>query len=122
MAGGVSFTDCTMSLVMITEKKDLEIAVRFKKQLLENQIPVVKTVVFGSRARGDADIESDLDIFVILDHSTPTIEKQIADISWEISFDTGIVIQTVVMTTERLQGPEKSSLLMIAIAQEGITV
>lgn len=107
---------------MITEKKDLEIAERFKKRLLENHIPVVKTIVFGSRARGDADPESDLDMLVIVDHTTPSMDKYIGDMAWEISFDTGIVIQTVVMTTARLQGPEKSSLLMIAIAQEGITV
>jgi uncharacterized protein len=107
---------------MGAKQKDLKIAERFKHHLLQHEISVIKTIVFGSRARGDADPESDLDILVVIDKKTPEIERIIGNCAWEIGFDEEMVIQPVIMTQEHLQGPEKSSLLMLAVNKEGVLV
>lgn len=107
---------------MNPREKDLEIARRFKRLLSERGIPVVKTVVFGSRARGDAEPESDLDILVVVEYLTPQIDQNISTCAWEIGFDTEMLILPVVTTTTRLQGAERSSLLMLAIDREGIPI
>jgi len=50
----------------VTER---EILGRFK-QLLEKKLQISQIVLFGSRARGDAASDSDMDILVILDNFT----------------------------------------------------
>jgi predicted nucleotidyltransferase len=82
-----------------------------------------QTIVFGSRARGDAQPDSDLDVLVLVEHVTPLLRKIISHCAWEVGFDAGILLQTVVMTREQAEhGPEQSSLLMLAINEEGVAV
>jgi UTP:GlnB (protein PII) uridylyltransferase len=86
-------------------------------------VPFYQTIVFGSRARGDAQPDSDLDILVLVEYLTPAIRKSISDCAWEVGFDVDILLQTVVMTREQAEhGPEQSSLLMLAINEEGEAV
>jgi hypothetical protein len=43
--------------------------------------------------------------------------------AWEVGFDAEILVQTVVLTREQAErGPEQSSLLMLAINEEGVAV
>jgi predicted nucleotidyltransferase len=96
---------------------------RFKQLMRERGVPFYQTIVFGSRARGDARPDSDLDVLVLVESVTPLIRKIISRCAWEIGFDAGILIQTVVMTrVQAEQGPEQSSLLMLAVKEEGVAV
>jgi predicted nucleotidyltransferase len=96
---------------------------RFKQLMREHGIPFYQTIVFGSRARGDAQPDSDLDVLVLVEHVTPLIRKIISRCAWEVGFDAGILMQTVVMTREQAEhGPEQSSLLMLVVKEEGVTV
>ncbi len=96
---------------------------RFKQLMREQGVPFYQTIVFGSRARGDAHPDSDLDILVLVEHTTPAIRKLISLCAWEVGFDADILLQTVVMTREQVEhGPEQSSLLMLAINKEGVAV
>jgi predicted nucleotidyltransferase len=96
---------------------------RFKQLLIEHKVPLHKTIVFGSRARGDAGPDSDLDVLVLVEHLTPTMRKTISHCAWEVGFEAKILIQTVVMTREAAEhGPEQSSLLMLAVKEEGVPV
>jgi predicted nucleotidyltransferase len=104
-------------------KADWRLAERLKGSLLEHNIPLYKLIVFGSRARGDAGPESDLDVLVLVEHVDAVLRKTISHCAWEIGFETGVLIQTVVMTREEAEhGPEQSSLLMLAVKEEGIPV
>ena len=102
---------------------DLHLAERLKHALIEHSVPLYKTIVFGSRARGDAQPDSDLDMLVLVEYVTPPIRKTISHCAWEVGFEVGVLIQTVVMTREEAEdGPEQSSLLMLAVREEGIPV
>jgi predicted nucleotidyltransferase len=102
---------------------DRTLVEQFKRLLTEHGIPLYKTIVFGSRARGDAEPDSDLDVLVLVDHLNPAMRKAIRHCAWEVGFEAGILIQTVVMTKEQAeQGPEQSSLLMLAVKEEGVPV
>ena len=47
--------------VMLTDF-DLQLAEHLKHALIEHHVPLYKTIVFGSRARGDAQPDPDLDL------------------------------------------------------------
>jgi predicted nucleotidyltransferase len=102
---------------------DRKLVKRLKRLMLKHGVPLYKTIVFGSRARGDADADSDLDVLVLVEEVDPGLRKIISHCAWEVGFETGVLIQTVVMTREEAEsGPEQSSLLMLAVKEEGVPV
>lgn len=104
---------------------DIEKAILDKfKLLISDRLSIYKMILFGSRARGDADQYSDMDIAVIL--NDPVEEKDIdyvSDCAWESGFEYGIVVVSVVFTRDEWENsPERSSLLVQAVEMEGVAV
>lgn len=103
-----------------TDKSILE---KFRSLLLE-RVRVDKIILFGSRARGDAEADSDMDLLLVL-HDPPTgeIEDYILDCAWEAGIDHSVVVVPIVYSREEWEeGPEQSSLLALAVQREGIAV
>ncbi len=48
---------------------------------------VERFIVFGSRARGDAPVYSDLDLVALVDKKTPEIEKALDDVAYDVMWD-----------------------------------
>jgi predicted nucleotidyltransferase len=82
-----------------TERKVIE---SFRR-LLARKLSVDQIVLFGSRARGDAAPDSDMDILVVINKPIEDTEEYVSDCAWEA-------------------GPERFSLLARAIEMEGIPV
>src|SRR6266446_10403746 len=102
---------------------DRQLVERFKRLMRDQGVPLYKAIGFGSRARRDAQPDSDLDVLVLVEYVTPALRKTISHCAWEVGFEAGVLIQTVVMTREEAElGPEQSSLLMLAVREEGIPV
>ena len=96
---------------------------RFKRLLFERGIPARDIVVFGSRARGDAGPDSDLDVLVLVDELDHSRRETISDCAWEAGLETGVFVQTVVMSREEAENsPQRSSLFMIGVREDGIRV
>lgn len=92
------------------------------KSLLLNRVAVCKLVLFGSRARGDADTFSDMDVLVVLE-GTPSEEvfDYVSDCAWEAGFAQGIVVVPVVFTRDEWENsPQRYSLLAYAVEAEGV--
>ncbi len=105
------------------KERDYKLVEQFKQKLLENDIPVRELIVFGSRARGEANPDSDLDVLVLVDWTSPESESLVSHCAWEVGFEADIIIQSVVLTYQQArEGPEKSSLLMLAVEKEGVSV
>jgi predicted nucleotidyltransferase len=91
------------------------------KGLLLKKIGLNSLVLFGSRARGDADQYSDMDVLVVVDRLDKTIEDYISDCAWEAGFEEGIVIVPIIFTKDEWEkGLERFSLLAQAIRSEGV--
>jgi len=92
------------------------------KALLLKRAKVAQLILFGSRARGDADPYSDMDVLVVLE-GTPS-EKDfdyVSDCAWEAGFADGIVLIPVIFTRDEWENsPQRFSLLARAVEREGV--
>src|SRR3989304_821505 len=103
-------------------KKDRAICHEFRERLSEH-VKVIECRLFGSRARGDADEDSDFDIFVEVEDNDESTERIISDVAWEVGFEHGVVITTVVYSRKELEeGPMQESLLYKNVIREGVSI
>jgi hypothetical protein len=102
---------------------DESVIEKFRALLLE-RVRVDRIILFGSRARGDAQSDSDMDLLIVL-HEPPTGETQefIHNCAWEAGIDHSVVVVPIVYSRQEWEeGPEQSSLLAMAVQREGIPV
>ncbi len=101
--------------------KDLNIARTFK-QLVQQRVMPLDVRVFGSRARGDATADSDLDVFVVVEDATRDIEKYVSDCAWEAGFEQDVLVVPVVLSQNKINGALKESVFILNVYREGIAV
>ncbi|OGW18211.1 MAG: hypothetical protein A3G93_09940 [Nitrospinae bacterium RIFCSPLOWO2_12_FULL_45_22] len=103
-------------------ENDIKIIEKFKV-LVSMRVKVHEVRVFGSRARGDATEESDLDVLVVVDYLDHSIEKYISDCAWETGFSENIIIMPIAITLDTLKNsPIRESAFMKNVYREGICV
>lgn len=93
------------------------------KLRLASAVSLVDFRVFGSRARGDADEYSDMDVFIEVDQLDRGLKERIMDISWEVGFENFMVIAPLIFSRDELENsPLRSSPIVKAITTEGVVV
>lgn len=103
-------------------QKDYEIARKLKERL-SGVVQVLDFRVFGSRARGDADEYSDMDVFIEVDSIDKELKKKIRNIVWELGFENSIYISPLIFTRFEIEdSPLKASPILENINEEGVKV
>ena len=88
---------------------------------IRSRFPTARVWAFGSRARGNAGEDSDLDICVVLETLDRTNWKTISDIAWEVGFQHEVLITTVKFSRQQFEeSPCVASPLIHNILTEGI--
>ena len=87
------------------------------------KIPDAQIWVFGSRARGDAQPDSDLDICVVTETMSREQEDIIDYAAWEVGFEHELFVQTLKYSRDQFENsPRVVSPLFQNIRKEGIPV
>ncbi len=104
------------------KKRDLKIVEKFR-DLVSQKVKVHELRIFGSRARGDAVAESDLDVLIVVNHLDHSIERYISDCAWEAGFPEDIVVMPVAISIDAIKNsPIRESVFIRKIYHEGIAV
>lgn len=104
------------------KENDLRVAEQLKRRLAE-VVPIVDIRVFGSRARGDADPDSDMDVFLEVESLDKAVKERISDIAWEVGFENRLVISLLIFTRDEIENSAlRSSPIVTGIAEEGVRI
>lgn len=88
---------------------------------VRREFPDARIWAYGSRARGTAGPESDLDICVVAAGLDEAGDTRIRDIAWEISLDREIVICALTFSEQEFTtGPLSVSPIVASIRREGV--
>ncbi len=80
-----------------------------------------QVLLFGSRARGDATVQSDYDLLVVVDQVDSTVTKKIDAIAGQALLEHGAVLSAFPIS-ERDRARRKYSPMLINAAREGVAV
>jgi uncharacterized protein len=101
---------------------DKKIAEELKKRLSEI-IPLIDFKIFGSRARGNSEEYSDMDVFLEVESINKELKGKISDIIWEVGFNNHLVISPLIFTRDEIENsPLRVSPILKNINSEGIRI
>jgi predicted nucleotidyltransferase len=101
------------------EDFDYIIAQRLKRRL-SSKIPVIDMRVFGSRARGDSEKDSDMDVFIEIERYTRETEEFIRDMAWETGLEYLVHISPLIFSKDDIEhSPLRSSPILSNVMEEG---
>lgn len=106
-------------------KRDIKGAIRgFKKKLINKFGAETEIYLFGSAARGDYSMHSDIDLLVLLPFEpTNSIEEQVFDLGYDIELEYGVVFGIIVYPRTFWNSEIASSMpLYKNIKKEGVSV
>ena len=105
-------------------KTEREIVNSFVKELKEKLgDEIVDIRLFGSKARGDFNEESDIDIFVLVKKKTPTTREKVSSLAADLIFEHDIPLSVVLYDLyEYHKNKELGSFFFESVEREGIAL
>ena len=98
-------------------------ALRKLKDALARDFQLVELRLFGSKARGDAHRESDIDVLVVLEDCNWAIRKAVSALCFDLDLEFGVLISPVIYTRARLNSPlVRIAPFYQAVVREGVAV
>lgn len=104
------------------KQKDYEVA-RIVKERLSRIVQLIDLKIYGSRARGNADEDSDLDVFIEVGYLDKVLEEKIYEVSWEVGFENNMFISPLIFTRYEIEeSPLRISPIVENINKEGVKI
>jgi len=87
---------------------------------IRQEFPEARVWLYGSRARGDAQNNSDYDMCVVVNQLDEEADRRISGIAFEVGWEADVLITTVTYSREQFEhGPWSVSPLVLSIQREG---
>lgn len=107
-------------------EQDRALIEEFKRRLPTDIIPHIRQMImYGSRARGDAGQDSDLDLVALVDENSSALEQRLDEIAYNLMWDHDFkpIISLKVFSEERFRSAAaKGYSYYRTIEREGIPV
>lgn len=108
------------------DERDREIISGLRRRISEEGLSGLKRlIVFGSRARGEAPEDSDLDIVALVAEKTPEIEKKLGDIVYQVMWDydfTPIISLKIFSESRFKEAFKKGFSFYRSVEEQGVSV
>lgn len=113
-----------MKTVQHLTDEERQVAMEFVKRVRQQfDGQLVSIVLFGSRARGEAKPDSDMDVLVVMSSADPGIRRQIRYLAVEVWLEYGVYLSTRVCSqTHWHKLKELQTLLYQNIRRDGINL
>jgi predicted nucleotidyltransferase len=93
------------------------------KSALLQKLGLLDFRVYGSKARGDATPDSDVDVMIEVENYTPAVESEIDELIFQVNLEFECFISAVIFSRRELEeGPLDESPLYKMIEREGVRV
>jgi len=105
--------------------KELGAIKELKRKLKSTYGEKLKEItLFGSKARGDFDSESDIDIFLIFNYDVDwKFEKEVWELAYEIDLQFGVLFNVIIFSTKQVEDPKMKILPFLkSVRKEGVEV
>ncbi len=84
---------------------------------------VERMILFGSKARGDAKEDSDLDVLLVIREGDWRVKMKLADLACELALGTDTVPALMILTADEWQKQERSdSVFSEAVQKDGVFI
>ena len=107
-------------------EQDRALIEEFKRRLPTDIVPHIRQMImYGSRARGDAGQDSDLDLVALVDENSSSLEQKLDEIAYNLMWDHDFkpIISLKVFSEERFRSAAARGYSYYRnIEREGITV
>jgi predicted nucleotidyltransferase len=112
-----------MEKKLLTRKESIALQ-KFKQKIQQTlNKNVIALKLFGSKARGESQKDSDIDVLIVLKKVTPEIKDQILDIAFEVNVEFDVYISPRVIAKEIFKHPIwKITPFIKTIQKEGIAI
>ena len=92
------------------------------KNTLHRVAPDATAMLYGSEARGEARLDSDIDVLVLLEKEKVTLHdrQQITYPLYDVEFETGVIISTMVFSKQAWENEMKITPFYHNVMKEGV--
>ncbi|MEW6488166.1 MAG: nucleotidyltransferase domain-containing protein [Thermodesulfobacteriota bacterium] len=100
-----------------------EAALQEAKREISRRFSLVTARLFGSKARGTADAESDVDVLFVLESLDWEVERAVYEICFHAGLEHDTLLAPVVMSRQEAESPlTKATPFYQTVEREGVTL